>query len=73
MRKEVFEKYSRLRKGRDESQWQTSTGYNQGLANRIPWLDHGYLWKRSEIVKQCLRHRLLLNVGISERGEIWLA
>lgn len=43
--KRVFGNHSRLRKGRDESQRQTSTGYVQGLANRIPWLNHGYLWK----------------------------
>ena len=29
--------------------------------------------KRSEIVKQCPGHRLLLNIKVAGRGEIWLA
>ena len=56
-----------------QSQRQTNIGYIQELANRILWLIHSYLWKKSEIVKHCLGHRILLNVYIPEREEIWLA
>lgn len=69
--KRIVGKYSRLRKGRDQSQKKTDAGYVQGLANWVLWLDRSYLWQRSEIVKRC-RYRLLLNIHTAGRGEICL-
>ena len=56
--KRIFRKNSRL--SIEESQRQTDIGYIQELVNMILWLNHSYLWKKSDIVKHCLGHRICL-------------